>query len=263
MPKIKIAILIVNFNNYQDTFNCLSSLKILKSVDYHLHTILVDNASTDGSFQKIKRQFPRLEYISSPHNLGFAGGNNLGINLALKQGYNYIMLLNNDTIVSDPNFITKLLVSRLDIAAPVLKFKRDKKTVYDFGGRVDRFLGRNTHFEYCTFPTHFPSADYYSGTCLLINRRVFKRIGLLNERYFMYFEDVDFCLKAGHSGLQLGLVPQAILTHKLSATTSKLGNKYKLKLLATSHRMFVISHLTHLAWPIALAYNLYLTLKSI
>ena len=259
---MKVAIVIVNYNNASDTLACIESLEKLKAGKDKIITILVDNASLDDSVKIISKRFPKIKVIRSPSNKGFAGGNNLGIKLALKNGAGYIFLLNNDTLVKDKRLIEKLIKPQLDLAAPVVKFRRKGKFFYDFGGKIDFLFGRNYHLESDNkWARWLVKPDYISGVAMMIRARVFRRIGFLDEKYFMYYEDVDFCIRAKKAGYKLGSVNGAAIFHKLSASADKLGTQ-KLHLLASSQWRFATHHLSKTSLFFAFFYHLYLHLKG-
>ncbi|HEX8932131.1 MAG TPA: glycosyltransferase family 2 protein [Patescibacteria group bacterium] len=262
MPKKpKVGIITVNYNNYEDTANCVTSLGVLDSSLTDNHIYVVDNGSGKTVLQKIKK-IKKIILISSKENLGFAGGNNLGIKKALADGCDYVFLINNDAMVTDPETIYKLVLKNKGISAPVVKFQRGGEDVFDYGGRVDKVFGRNTHYESpFLLDDFYPTADYYSGVCLLINSKVFKKVGYLDESYFLYYEDADFCLKAKSAGYKLTLCPEVTILHKLSSSTNKLGGK-KVRILADSHFRFCLNNLPPTATPFFIAFNIYLRLRG-
>lgn len=258
----KVGIITVNYKNSKDTKNLLASINRITDKKYQIKTYVVDNGSGDGSMKEIKRAFPGIVGINSPKNLGFAGGNNLGINKAIKDSCDFVLLINNDAEFIKPDTLSKLIGVNRGISAPVVKFFRNSEAVFDYGGRIDKVFGRNTHYE-SPFEIEdlFPKADYYSGVCLLIDTKVFKKTGLLDDSYFLYYEDVDFCLRAMEQGFKLSLSPDSEILHRLSASTNKLGRK-KIKILADSHFNFCLKHLPPMSTPFFLAFNIYLRLKS-
>lgn len=260
---MSVAIIVLNYNNPISTIRCLNSFKLLLEGDSHFETILVDNGSIDNSVSQIRLNYPELNIIESKKNLGFAGGNNLGIKAALKKKFTHILLLNNDTQIIDGSMLDKLIKRASDLTAPSIKFHRGGRSIVDFGGRIDWIMGRNTHLEYNSseIPKMIPPAEYLSGTCLMVKREVFKKIGLPDEGYFLYYEDVDFCLRAKDAGYSLSVCKTTQIYHQLSETSNKLGNR-KIQILAASHRRFFLHHLPIYSWPLALAFNLFLLIKA-
>lgn len=258
-----VAVILVNYNGLDDTKSCLRSFNKINQSRIRLTFFVVDNGSTVGNPHVLKQLFPKINLLIAPKNLGFAAGNNLAIKKALTGQFDYLFLINNDALVIDPLMIEKLIGEDQDIAGPVIEYKGAEGKIYDLGGVVDYTFGRNTHLSY-TLSSAKPhrSPDYLSGACLLVRPKVFRRVGCFNHKYFLYYEDADFCLRAKASGCRLGICRKTILHHKLSASTNKLGSQ-KLVFLSQSHRLFCAKHLAWYKAPFYLSYNLYLRLKVI
>jgi|WetSurMetagenome_2_1015567.scaffolds.fasta_scaffold22045_3 GT2 family glycosyltransferase len=255
---ISIGLVTIHFKNSQDTKALLSSLKKVDTKNINLKLYVVDNASNNGTMEEVEKAFPNIISIKSPRNLGFAGGNNLGINRALKDKCDYLLLINNDAVINEKDFFTNLLQSKGDIISPLVKYRISSRLTYDYGGKVDYLFGRNTH--YSSPPSTMP--DYYSGVCLFIKAKVFKRVKSLDDGFFLYYEDADFCLRAQEVGFKLGFCPQASIFHNLSSSTNKLGKK-KLTILANSHLRFCLRQLPFYSAPFYFGFNLYLRLKTL
>ncbi len=200
-----LFIAIVTFNSRKHIIDCLLSLKKVRA---RVKMVIVDNGSTDriGNFQ-----FPasNFQFIQNKKNLGFAAGSNVGIKYALKHGATHVLLLNPDTIVGK-NFLEPLLENGGDIVGPV-------------GGRVNFLLGRPKHTT--------GRVDFISGACMLVKREVFEKVGYLDERFFLYFEDVDFCLRAKKAGFLISVVPQSHVVHHTPIDVDKpfVSNLHLLK----------------------------------
>lgn len=151
-------------------------------------------------------------------NRGFAKAVNMGIRKAGK--FDAILLLNPDTLV-DKGFLVPLLSSEADICAPLIKFRRQGKWLNDFGGKVNLNFGR------CYHVYKSQKIDFVSGCAMLIKRPVWQKIGFLNENYFLYFEDVDYCLRAKKAGFKVEVEPRSIITHFLNEKRS-VWQKYQL-----------------------------------
>lgn len=243
--KIKIAIIIINYNGFKDTKDCLLSLNKLKNNNF-FKVYLVDNGSSDDSLIKIhkflkiaKLNYP-LELIISKNNLGFAGGNNLGIKKALKDGFNYFLLLNNDTEVT-PDFLAKLIeVSKKNpkagIIGPKIMYYSQPNKIWFGGGKFSWFGGgKHLRFNEIEKPKNSNAqkqilnsqpllVDWITACCMLIKREVIKKIGLLQEKYFLYYEDTDYNLRARKAGFNILYVPNSVIYHKVSSFTKTLGN---------------------------------------
>jgi len=218
----KIAIVVLNFNGGEQILQCLKSVQSIKlPVDRQIELIVVDNRSNDDSVQLIKAQFPRIDLLKNKKNLGFAAGSNIGIKHALKHNADTVLLLNQDTLVKR-NFLLPLLDNDADVVAPLIKFKRKGKWFYDFGGKINWWIGKTIHDERAKAKNEkVIKIDYVSGCCMLISKNVFEKIGLLDEKFFLYFEDVDFCLRAKKSGFKIAVEPKSIVLHKLVETGKK------------------------------------------
>lgn len=248
---IKIGIVIVNWNGWQDTVECISSLqKISIPHDWHVEIVVVDNASTDESLGKIKKEIQKYKkdnsgiiMIESERNRGFSGGNNLGIELLLGKKCDYVVLLNNDTFV-DKGFLTHLINGAIgqnyQIAGPKIYFapgfeyhgqysKEEKgKVIWYAGGMIDWNNVYSTHrgvdmVDVGQFNTS-TQTGFISGCCMLVKREVFETIGQLDDNYFMYLEDVDFCIRARKAGFKLGFVPDSVVWHKNAQSSDKPGS---------------------------------------
>ena len=220
----KIYNVILNYNGYEDTILLLKSLPKLKAPGYQISTVIIDNRSTDDSVGRLSELIGQLKIdklIENRKNIGFAKGNNVGIKYALNQGAVYILLLNNDTKIVD-NFLPSLLKIDADIASPVVQFhefKESKNWIYDYGGFINWTTGRTYHINKNSQPKtnniQTIPVDYIAGCCMFIKRKVFETIGLLDEKYFIYFEDVDFCVTAKKKGFSVIVDPTTTIYHKL------------------------------------------------
>ncbi len=208
-------IVILNWNGKIDTLACLASLKT------NFETIVVDNGSTDDSVAAISQQFPEITVLQTGENLGYAGGNNVGIQKALDNGADFVLLLNNDTIVQ-PDFIASLLKSAKADAitgAYPLRFS-DPQKLDHLGGIWNRekggfdLIGLGERAGYKTDV----QLDYVCGCSILIPRGVFETIGLLEPKYFLYWEEADFCMRAKKAGFHIEICYEASLLHKISAS---------------------------------------------
>jgi len=242
---MKLAIIILNYNGKRDTLECLKTVEDLEtpSLVTRIKKIVVDNASQDGSLQLIRKKFPKIELIVNKKNLGFAQGNNIGIQWALKKDYDYFLLLNNDTLVDKSLLIHLFKVIKKDkkIAitvpkiyfAPGYEYHRDRYTpeergrvIWYAGGRIDwqnvlAFHHGVDQVDKGQF-NRLEETNFASGCCFLIKRKVLKKVGLFDQRYFLYLEDVDLCQRVKEAGFKIVFVPQAKVWHK-NAGSSKVG----------------------------------------
>lgn len=221
----KIAIIILNWNGLKDTIACIDSVSALDYPNFEI--ILVDNGSIDDTVRIIGERNPQVHCIALPRNLGFAGGNNVGIEYALKNGCELIVLLNNDTIIA-PDLLHRFVEGFTKepqagiLGARIYLF--DAKDTLDHLGGIWMKKEAKMHLvglrEKDTLP--LPEAliplDYVCGACMIIKRSVFEAIGLLEPRYFLYWEENDFCLRAKRAGFLCFSSPHAHIWHKVSAS---------------------------------------------
>jgi len=216
MPRVEIILL--NWNGYVDTINCLNSVSRL---DYeNFGVIIVDNGSTDSSISEIGRVFPAQRVVETGRNLGFSGGCNFGIQDALSRGADYVWLLNNDTII-EPTTLSHMVdaamsVNKVGAVGSVIYHLDDMDRIQAWGGgRINRWLGRSRH---CIAPCKI---DYISGASMLLSRLALEDVGLLRESYFMYWEDADICLRLRNSGYKLIVADMSRLYHRESSSVGK------------------------------------------
>lgn len=232
-----VAIVIVNWNGWPDTIECLASLQKLNYPDFKV--FVADNGLTDGSPARIReRRFARVEVIETGQNLGFAGGNNAGLRQALEGNFQYFWLLNNDTTV-DPDAL-RYLVERLReksgagiCGSTILYYDRPSK-IWAQGGRYNRWyaegrhLGINQTFEprrLADYQKLERQLDYVVGASMLVSRPFLNDIGLMSEEYFIFFEEIDWsCRSRGR--YSLAYAPASLVYHKVgSSIDRKAGGK--------------------------------------
>lgn len=210
---------ILNTNRREDTLACLASLE---QGTYKNHKIIVlDNNSNDGSVPAIQSTFPFVQIIPLTQNLGYAGNNNVGIQAALNQGADWVLVLNEDTIL-DPNCVPQLIQagqsnSHIGIVGPLVYHHNEPQVIQSAGGKMGRdwqswHLGQNEQDHDQFASTH--EVDWISGCAILVRREVIEQVGMLDERFFYYWEETEWCLRAKKSGWRIMNVPQAKLWHK-------------------------------------------------
>ncbi|MBI4400191.1 MAG: glycosyltransferase family 2 protein [Nitrospirae bacterium] len=216
-----VAVVILNWNQEKDTSDCLTSLRAVNGVSFRV--ILVDNGSSRESVDRLVHNFPEAAVIRLPENRGFAAGNNVGILRALQDGASHILLLNNDTLV-DPAFLPPLLdgltVPEVGVVGPKIYSHPEITRLWFAGGRIDWRTGRQWHLgagEVDEGQWDSPSEVHYiTACCLLAPAKVFHEIGGLDERYFIYFEETDWNLRARRRGYRCRYVPGSRIYHKVS-----------------------------------------------
>lgn len=224
----KILILLLNWNGKKDTLECLASLK--KVTYSNFQTIVVDNGSTDDSVAALRRAYPDMPILETGANLGFAGGNNVGIEWALRHHAEWILLLNNDTVVA-PDFLDAFLAAAAAqpkakiLGAKILRYHQPK-VVDHLGGYWNPSMAEFLPLEAGQIDHPYfnmQKADYVCGAGLLMHRSVPEKIGLLEPNFFLFWEETDFCCRARRAGLEVWTAPEARIWHKVSS--SFIGGK--------------------------------------
>lgn len=221
----RVALVIVNYRGREDTLACLESVATLTYPDRDV--LLIDQDSKDGTPEAVRGLYPWVHIIENPVNNGFAGGNNLGIRVALEQrGADYIFLLNNDTTV-EPGLLEPLIAlaegdSAIGIVGPKMLYFDRPDVIWSAGGRIDwrggsLLIGEGEPDD--TKETTTRDVDFIVGCGLLVKRAVLERIGLFDERYFLYYEETDLCARARKAGWRIVYQPAARLWHKVSGST--------------------------------------------
>lgn len=224
--KYKIAVVIPNWNGEDLIKECLNSL-LIQSVKCEV--IVVDNGSMDGSVNLIKKHFPKVTLLEFEDNAGFAGGVNRGISYALKKGFEYIALFNNDA-VADKNWLKNLIKEFDDEKIGIVtgKFLRSDKKHIDSTGDFYTIWGlpypRGRNQEDNGQFNKKQEVFGASGGASLYRSELFKDIGLFDEDFFAYYEDVDISLRAQMAGWKIIYIPKAIAYHGIGGTSSKMGD---------------------------------------
>lgn len=218
--------IIVNWNLAAETIPCIESLLAAGATAGQI--VIVDNGSQDDSVAQLRARFGEaIHLIEHPINLGFAGGNNLGIEWALAAGAEWVLLVNNDTVVA-PTFFQELLTvveqqPHHQIFGPLILYFNEPNRIWSLGDRlvpgtlITRRLWHDVLIPEGLAP--FMEVDFLNACCILVQRTVFEKIGLLDPAYFMYAEDVDFCWRARRAGIRLGCATQARMWHKVARST--------------------------------------------
>lgn len=225
---MRLTIITINYNGAENTIALLESLKSQTDKDFDI--IVVDNNSKDvARLMDYRTTENNITYIKNDTNLGFSGGNNASIRLALHPpaggGADWILLLNNDTI-PESCLIERLranLGGREGIIG--LALNEEKRTA--FGGLVQWLKPTLKHT--CSQASLANPETYAIGGAMAIHKSVFDKIGFLDENYFLYFEDADFCLRARKTGIQISFLPEIVISHSISASTKKLGSPMLLR----------------------------------
>lgn len=221
-----VAVIILNYKVKDLTLGCIASVQNSDYKDFKIY--VVDNNSEDELETAVK-QIKDVKFIQIGVNLGYTGGNNVGIKQALKDGAEFIFILNPDTTIH-PNCIPESLkvVSNpeVGIVGPKILFG-DKKTIWYAGGILDKLnvVGKHRGVDEkdCGQYDDLEATDYVSGAAMIVKRGVFDSIGLFDDRYFLYYEDSDFCFRAKQAGFKIMYVSRAVVYHK-NAQSTGLGS---------------------------------------
>ena len=239
-PHLKptVHIVVLNWNNYPDTASLLSSLR--QANDDNHEIVVVDNGSTDGSASQLRNTFSDVKVIETVRNLGFAGGCNVGIRHALSRGADFVWLLNNDTTI-DPGALEALIDkaqsdTRIGACGSAIYSVEDPQRLQAWGGgHINFWLGRSRHFLHAV-PDE--SIEFITGASMLIRREAIADVGLLDDRFFMYWEDADFCFRLRKAEWRLSVAGDARVWHKGSSSVGKETAKLDLYFNASARRFF-------------------------
>jgi len=228
-PQPRVITVVLNYNNLGDTLETLTSACQLTYENNSL--LLVENSTTKGIVKKIRSQFPDLEIIENQRNLGYAGGNNVGMRYAIKQGAEYIFLLNND-VTLEPDVLDKLVaVMQSDRACaacqPLVTYYNDKDKIWSAG--TELFFGYPRLFQKGkqrqTADDKKPPFGLV-GCSILFRAEALKKVGLFDESLFLLQEETDWCIRAMKKGFSLLVVSDAVVHHKVSETLGLYSKKY-------------------------------------
>ncbi|MFX3617533.1 MAG: glycosyltransferase family 2 protein [Sporolactobacillus sp.] len=228
-----VAIIIVNWNNYDETIDCLKSLK--KLVYKKFKIFIVDNGSSNDSVSYLKNYCSKqvnenlsFELMETGKNLGFAGGNNIAIRKALKEKFEFVWLLNNDTVV-EPMSLTELVKIMLDdqqvgVSGSKIYYYNNPNRIWFAGGNINTWTGKASHIGYQEVDKgnlyrETTEVGYITGCSMLIRMDVIQQIGALPEYYFLYYEETEFNLMTKKRGWKIVFVPSSKIYHKASSST--------------------------------------------
>lgn len=224
-------VILLNYNGYDDTVECVASLKDMGKIE-NGKIVVVDNCSTDNSYEQLMECFsadPQVMVLQSGSNNGFSAGNNIGIRYALAENADFIWLLNNDTIVAKDCLTQLLQFSRQHprslISGKIYEYDNPDVVTF-YGGRISNRFYDGHHIaegEQDSAMTMKPlQAEWLTGCCFFAPRSIFDQF-LLDERYFLYHEDMDYSLTMSKHGIEMWVTPEAKLWHKGCASTKKIN----------------------------------------
>lgn len=221
---LPITIIIVAWNQLEKTLACLETVAALDYSDYH--TILVDNGSEPPLAEAVSARLPAVEVRRLPRNLGFAGGYNAGLRRALEGGNSLFLLLNNDTLL-EPDVLSRLVTALnreedIGLVTAKIYYASDPRRIWTVGANLNVFLDlkEGGQGQLDTGQWTAPrDLDFAPFCAILIRRAVIEQVGLLDEEFFLYYEDMDYCRRARQAGWRIRLEPDAHVLHDVSASS--------------------------------------------
>ena len=225
----KVFIIILNWNGLQETLECLESVFRLNYPNFRV--IVVDNGSTDDGGGIIGKYWPKVILILNGENRGFAGGNNVGIRCALDHGAEYMWLLNNDTVVERDalsNIVTEAEKDPgIGIAGSKIYYFGHQRKIWFAGSNIDWRKGSSDHIGIGETDIgqydDVKEVDRITGCSMLVRKNVCESVGLFDETFFLYVEEVDWCVRARRAGFKCIFVPSSVVYHKASVSALKIG----------------------------------------
>lgn len=256
-----VYVVILTWNQRKDTLGCIESLSRMTYPNYRI--LLVDNGSSDGTVEAVRARFPDVEFVVNPENMGFPGGNNIGLSYALDQHVDYIFMINNDTVV-EPAILDELMACAnlpdVGMLTPKIYSFDQPHHIWSVGGKkhkwtlevISRGDGQLDHGQW----EDVIEQDYLFGCALLLKRSLLERVGLFDAGFNpIYYEDVDLCLRARQAGFRLLLVPRARMWHKGSASGGGFDSPRVRYLMARNSVRFFRKHVHGWQWFIVIPYR--------
>lgn len=274
----KVSIILLNYNGAVDTIDCLQSLKKVSYLNYNI--IIIDNASSDDSMEKIEHYFQeqaheKYSIFSSPdeamHNKqqgakyslvqtgcngGYGYGNNVGIKYALKIGADYVLLLNNDTII-DSGFLEPMVYmceedKSIGIASGKIYFYDKPDVIWFGGGNYNKYTGNLKHINYNKKDTNsliHEHSTFITGCLCLIPKFIFEKVGYINEEYFMYAEDLEYSQRVLKSGYKLKVSQKSCIWHKVGGSSGGELTEFSVYWTTKNRLRFMKETMRPFFWP--------------
>lgn len=259
---MKLAVILVNYNGKQYNTACIESLFAAHGAD-EMRIIMVDNASQDGSVELLREQYGKtgdLELIALDDNFGFSYANNVGIRCAEEWGADYMLLLNNDTEIASDMLLRLLECAKRhpdSMIVPKIYYSDNRKCIWSAGGRVSPVIWKVRHIGLNEMDVgeyeQETEVGFATGCCLFIPMNVIRRAGVLDERFFLYYEDTEFSFRLRKMGIAIYYCPQAMMYHKVGAATKGADSPLCAYYIA---RNWLLCNKLHLGWryPVFLLY---------
>lgn len=233
-----VHIVVLNWNGLEDTLDCLASIRKLTYPNVRVK--VVDNASDNGEAEVIEREYPEVNVLKQSENKGFCGGCNAGIEQSIAEGAEFVMLLNNDALVS-PNLIESLLEGHEKLENPgavspvIFKYPETEKIWFSIAeweavwktGEAKFRLALDENYESLKNKKPYPT-EFACGCCLFVSTKVIEEVGLFDERYFAFFDEAEWCVRMKKRGFTSYVIPSAFIYHKVGGSTPSLVATYLL-----------------------------------
>ena len=241
----KIAIIIVNWKKYDLTLKCIES--VLNSSFKNFKIILIDNEYQKSMSDQLKKS-KKIHLIRNKKNEGFARANNQGIKYSIKNGFDYMLLLNNDTLIKN-DLIDSLMKQSNTLNQKIIQpliLNYDGTKIWNAGGTINYFLGTfqtlKKGVSFKNFKSNRDYTDWFTGCCVLIKSEIFNDIGCFDDRFFAYYEDIDFSIRLKTRGYSIAMMNDSYLQHFESAS-SKSSNQNEGNLLPHVHYLNIRNHI--------------------
>ena len=241
----KIAIIIINWKKYDLTLNCIHS--VLKSSYKNFKIILIDNEAQNSFPDEINKS-DQIKIIKNENNEGFSKANNQGIKYSIKHGFDYVLLLNNDTLIKN-DLIDSLIQQSSTLNQKIIQpliLNYDGSKIWSAGGKINNFFGTFETLKkgksFKNFKSDKNLTEWFTGCCVLIKLEIFNHVGYFDERFFAYYEDVDYSIRLKKMGYSIALMTNSYLQHYESAS-SKSMNKIEGNLSPYVHYLNIRNHI--------------------
>lgn len=263
----RLYVITLNWNRKADTLACLTSLGAVRWPEgWRVQVLLVDNGSSDDTVAAVREQFPAVEVVQNERNLGFAGGANRGLRHALQQGADAIFLVNNDTFF-DPA-LGEVLLGALEegvgAVSPAIFYAEPPEAIWSLGGGRNRWtleMTGNHGRDRATLPNEPFEQEALTFCAILFPRAALESVGLLDEQFFMYYEDMDWSLRAQQAGWRLRVAPAARLWHKEAQSSGGQGSPAERYQMGRASVQYFRKHARGVQWLAIVPYRLGSALK--
>lgn len=238
----RVGVVVLNWRRPRDILDCLASVTAQEYAPDLIEVVVVDNGSANGSVAEIRERFPAVTVIENGRNLGFAAGCNRGIAALLERGAEYVFLLNDDA-TCEPALLGRLVAeaetdTSIGMLGPTVYYADGSGAeIWSAGGMVDR-LGHTSHMQATDGATTVRDVDYVTGCAILIRRSVIETVGMLDERFFAYWEEVEWCARARAAGYRVVQVPAARVWHGIQQEDRETSRFYQY--LMTRNRLLFL-----------------------